>query len=114
MDVGNGHLILWRLWLYDIDVTIYGESNSCTLTFRKEIKPKALQPRSNKPIENTKGKEELNLIRSKELEQEITQESLIVFAIQKVTLDSQNQIPLKAPHVTDEFKGIFPEDLPDQ
>jgi hypothetical protein len=44
MDVG--HVILGRLWLYDLDVTIYGRTNSCSFTFKgKKIKLNPLQPR---------------------------------------------------------------------
>jgi hypothetical protein len=32
MDVG--HVILGRPWLYDLDVTIFGRSNSCSFTFQ--------------------------------------------------------------------------------
>jgi hypothetical protein len=44
MDVG--HIILGRPWLYDLDVTIYGRTNSCSFIFKgKKIKLNPLQLR---------------------------------------------------------------------
>jgi len=37
MDVG--HVILGRPWLYDLDVTIFGQSNSCSFTFQGKKNP---------------------------------------------------------------------------
>ena len=58
MDVR--HVILGRPWLYDLDVTIYGRTNSCSFTFKgKKIKLKPLQPRhitEGKKREESKGK----------------------------------------------------------
>uniref|UniRef100_A0A2N9EYR8 Reverse transcriptase domain-containing protein n=1 Tax=Fagus sylvatica TaxID=28930 RepID=A0A2N9EYR8_FAGSY len=58
MDVG--HTILGRPWLYDLDVTIYGRTNSCSFTFKgKKIKLNPLQPRhitEGKKREESKGK----------------------------------------------------------
>ncbi|GFY95544.1 AGC (cAMP-dependent, cGMP-dependent and protein kinase C) kinase family protein [Actinidia rufa] len=53
MDVG--HIILGRPWLFDLDVTIYGRSNSCSFLFEnKRIKLNPLQPRSDsKPKKQT-------------------------------------------------------------
>ena len=69
MDVG--HIILGRPWLYDLDVTLHGQSNSCSFVFEsKKIVPNPLKP---KPIDMSKKKEipkakGLNIIRSKEFE----------------------------------------------
>jgi len=46
MDVG--HVILGRIWLYDLGVIIFGRSNSCSFTFQgKKIQLIGLPPRSN-------------------------------------------------------------------
>ena len=50
MDVGD--IILGRPWLYDLDVTLHGQSNSCSFLFeRKKI---VLNPLKPKPIDMSK------------------------------------------------------------
>jgi len=50
-----GHIILGRSWLYDIDVTIYGCSNSCSFVYEgKKIK---LTPLRSGPTLETKQTE---------------------------------------------------------
>lgn len=47
------------------------------------------------------------------LEQEIAEESPVVLATWEVILNSLDQVPTEVAHVIDEFKDIFPNDLPD-
>uniref|UniRef100_A0A2N9ICA7 Integrase catalytic domain-containing protein n=1 Tax=Fagus sylvatica TaxID=28930 RepID=A0A2N9ICA7_FAGSY len=88
MDVG--HVILGRPWLYDLDVTIYGRTNSCSFTFKgKKIKLNPLQPRhitEGKKREESKGKG-LHIISPKVTE----------------------RLP-----ILKEFCDIFPDELPDE
>ena len=50
-----GHIILGRPWLYNLDVTIFGRSNSCSFTFHgKQIQLIGLPPRSNDGSKNKK------------------------------------------------------------
>ena len=69
MDVG--HIILGRLWLYDLDVTLHGRSNSCSFMF--EGKKIVLNPLKPKPIDMSKKTEApkakgLNIISPKAFE----------------------------------------------
>jgi hypothetical protein len=81
MDVG--HVILGRPWLYDLDVTIYGRTNSCSFTFKgKKIKLNPLQPRDiteGKKCEQSKGKG-LHIISPKVIERLVT-EGATMFAL---------------------------------
>uniref|UniRef100_A0A2N9EPA1 Chromo domain-containing protein n=1 Tax=Fagus sylvatica TaxID=28930 RepID=A0A2N9EPA1_FAGSY len=90
MDVG--HVILGRPWLYDLDVTIYGRTNSCSFTFKgKKIKLNPLQPRhitEGKKREESKGKG-LHII-------------------------SPKDPPEDAQPILKEFCDIFPDELPDE
>ena len=81
MDVGP--IILGRPWLYDLDVTLHGQSNSCSFVF--ECKKIVLNPLKPKSIDMSKKKEApkakgLNIISSKAFERVAVEES-IVFAL---------------------------------
>uniref|UniRef100_A0A2N9H1I9 Reverse transcriptase n=1 Tax=Fagus sylvatica TaxID=28930 RepID=A0A2N9H1I9_FAGSY len=91
MDVG--HIILGRPWLYDLDVTLHGRSNSCSFVFEgKKIKLTPLQP---KPIEVNKKREVmapkgLNIISHKAFERVANQESVVLVLVAK-------EVPLEIP-----------------
>ena len=78
MDVG--HIILGRPWIYDLDVTLHGQSNSCSFVF--EGKKIMLNPLKPKPIEMSKKIEApkvkgLNIISPKAFERVAVQESIV-------------------------------------
>ncbi|XP_035551749.1 uncharacterized protein LOC118349905 [Juglans regia] len=80
MDVG--HVILGRPWLFDLDVTIHGRSNSCSFVFNgKKIHLNPLPP---KPV-----------------------------VVMEVPLASPVVVPDEAQSFFQEFRDVFPEDLPD-
>ena len=119
MDVG--HIILGRPWLYDLDVTLHGRSNSCSFEFEgKKIKLTLLQP---KPIEVNKKREVmapkgLNIISHKAFERVASQESVVlVLVAREVPLEiplALHEEPLEeVKSVLNEFQDVFPEDLPD-
>ena len=63
MDIG--HIILGKPWLYNLDVTICGRSNSCSFSFQgKKIELIGLPPKSNdNNLKKHKVKQkELNII----------------------------------------------------
>ena len=65
------HIILGRHWLYDLDVTLHGQSNSCSFIF--EGKKIVLNPLKPKPIDMSKKTEApkakgLNIISPKAFE----------------------------------------------
>jgi hypothetical protein len=115
MDVE--HIILGRPWLYDLDVTLHGRSNSCSFVFEgKKIKLTPLQP---KLVEMSKKKEVtakngLNIISPNAFESVANQES-VVFALvaREVTLQINGEPPKEVKSMFNEFQDIFPEDLPD-
>lgn len=69
------HIILRRSWLYDLDVTLYCESNTCVFEFKgKKIK---LVPRA--PKDELEVKEQVYKSKTKVLhiEQEIKDEAMV-------------------------------------
>ena len=118
MDVGH---ILGRPWLYDLDVTLHGRSNSCSFVFEgKKIKRTLLQP---KLIEVNKKREVmapkgLNIISHKAFERVANQEFVVlVLVAREVLLEiplALHEEPLEeVKSVLNEFQDVFPEDLPD-
>ena len=84
MDVG--HIILDRTWLYDLDVTLHGQSNSCSFMF--EGKKIVLNPLKPKPIDISKKIEApkakgLNTISSKAFERVAIQESIVFILVSR-------------------------------
>ena len=82
MDVR--HIILGRPWLYDLDVTLHGRSNSCSFMF--EGKKIVLNPLKPKPIDMSKKIEApkakgLNIISSKAFERVAIQESIVFILV---------------------------------
>ena len=91
MDVR--HIILGRPWLYDLDVTLHGRSNSCSFMF--EGKKIVLNPLKPKPIDMSKKIEApkakgLKIISSKAFERVAVQES-IVFVLVARELHGETQ-----------------------
>uniref|UniRef100_A0A2N9FGZ1 RNA-directed DNA polymerase n=1 Tax=Fagus sylvatica TaxID=28930 RepID=A0A2N9FGZ1_FAGSY len=118
MDVG--HIILGRPWLYDLDVTLHGRSNSCSFVFEgKKIKLTSLQP---KPIEVNKKREVmapkgLNIISHKAFERVANQESVVLVLVARevpleIPLALHEEPPEEVKSVLNEFQDVFPEDLP--
>ena len=72
-----GHMILGRPWLFDLDVTLRGKSNTCTFTHKgQRIKLVPSQPKTGraekKPV-TPEGKRGLNLISPKEFKRVVVQ-----------------------------------------
>ena len=88
MDVR--HIILGRPWLYDLDVTLHGRSNSCSFMF--EGKKIVLNPLKPKPIDiskKTKAQKAkgLNIISPKAFERVAIQESIVfVLVVRKARI----------------------------
>jgi len=114
MDVG--HVILGRPWLYDLDVTIFGQSNSCSFTFQgKKIQLIGLPPRSNDNSQKkNKVKDEgLNIISPREFDKEICEESVVFAVVAKETVeDFLEEPPEEVREVLREFLDVFPFELP--
>ncbi|GFZ15653.1 hypothetical protein Acr_25g0000620 [Actinidia rufa] len=111
MDVG--HIILGRPWLFDMDVTIYGRSNSCSFLFEnKRIKLNPLQPKpaSKQKKENPTNGKGLNIISPKEFEREINDQS-ILFAVvaHETSTESQDTPPEEVTSILQEFH--YPVDM---
>ena len=95
MDVG--YTILGRPWVYDLDVTLHGQSNSCLFMF--EGKKIVLNPLKPKPIDMSKKTEALkakgmNIISPKAFERVAIQES-IVFVLVANFMESPMRSNLK-------------------
>ena len=115
MDVG--HIILGRPWLYDLDVILHGRSNSCSFLF--EGKKIVLNPLKPKPIDMSKKKEApkvkgLNIISPKAFERVTAQESIVfVLVARELHGETREKQPEEVKLVLQEFKDVFPEELPD-
>ncbi|XP_022857111.1 uncharacterized protein LOC111378176 [Olea europaea var. sylvestris] len=115
MDVG--HIILGRPWLFNLDVTIYGQSNSCSFVFNgKKIHLNPLPPKPAGPLETKKSVERkgLHIISPTEFDRTLVGDS-VVFALVVVEVPSHSTIesPVEVLSVLQEFQDVFPEDLPD-
>jgi hypothetical protein len=116
MDVG--HVILGRPWLYDLDVTIYGRTNSCSFTFKgKKIKLNPLPPRhitEGKKREKSKGKG-LHIISPKVTERLVTK-GATMFALMAREIEPivHEDPPEDAQPILKEFCDIFLDELPDE
>ena len=115
MDVR--HIILGRLWLYDLDVTLHGRSNSCSFVFEGKkivlnpLKPKPLDMSKKTKVPKAKG---LNIISPKEFERVAVQESIVfVLVARKLHGETREEQPEEVKSVLQEFKDVFPKELPD-
>jgi len=95
MDVG--HIILGRPWLFDMDITIYGRSNSCSFVYdRKKVKLAPLRPApppETKQTDASSNKKTLTRISLKIINKKIAKGFTIVGLVAKeITHDSQEQI----------------------
>jgi len=115
MDVG--HVILGRPWLYNLDVTIFGRSNSCSFTFQgKKIQLIGLPPRSkdNSQKKNKVKEEELNIISPREFDKEICEEFVVFAVVAKEIVEDFLEEPLEeVREMLKEFLDVFPSELPD-
>ncbi|XP_022883112.1 uncharacterized protein LOC111399850 [Olea europaea var. sylvestris] len=115
MDVGQ--IILGRPWLFDLDVTIYGRSNSCSCVFNgKKIHLNPLLPKPVGPLETKKSVERkgLHIISPTKFERTLVGDS-IVFALVVMEVSSHSTIesPVEVQSILQEFRDVFLEDLPD-
>ena len=114
MDVG--HIILGRPWLYDLDVTLHGRSNSCSFMF--EGKKLELNPLKPKPIDMSKKTKApkakgLNIISPKAFESVAIQESIVfVLVARELHGETCEEQLEEVKSVLQEFKDVFPKELP--
>ena len=70
MDVGS--IILGRPWLFDLDVTLFGRSNSCTFVYKvQKIRINPIEPKPKAPFKKSKISEKpksLHLVSAKKME----------------------------------------------
>ena len=105
MDVG--HIILGRPWLYDLDFTLHGQSNSCSFLF--EGKKIVFNPLKPKPIDMSKKTEA-----PKEFERVAVRESIVfVLVARELHGETREEQPEEMKSMLQEFKDVFPEELPD-
>jgi len=112
------HVILGRPWLFDMDVTLWGKSNTFTFNYEgQRIKLIPSLPRfkqEKKPVDTRKEKN-LNLISPKEIEQEvISRAQVIVLLAREVAKESHETIPPEVAPIITKFADVFPNDLPVQ
>ncbi|XP_026657625.2 uncharacterized protein LOC113461760 [Phoenix dactylifera] len=114
MDIG--HLILGRPWLFDLDVTIFGRSNSCSFIFEGKSKLNPLRSRTldeGKKTSETKGKE-LHILSPFKFEWEVSSDSMVyALLVFENQLIPSSELPSEVQLILEEFSEIFSEDLPD-
>ncbi|GFS34711.1 bifunctional inhibitor/lipid-transfer protein/seed storage 2S albumin superfamily protein [Actinidia rufa] len=114
MDIG--HIILGRPWLFDMDVTIYGRSNSCSFLFEnKRIKLNPLQPKpaSKQKKENPTNGKDLNIISPKEFERKINDQSILfAVVVHDASTESQDTPPEEVTSILQEFHEVILMFLP--
>ena len=110
------HIILGRPLLYDLDVTLYGRSNSCSFMYNgQRIKLNLVKTKfvsASKAKEEPKG-QSMNLINPKELERAVNQDSIIcALVIKEAALDSFEEPRKEVRSVLQEFQDVFVKELP--
>ena len=87
-----GPIILGRPWIYDLDVTLYGRSNSCSFMHNgQRIKHNPVKTKfvSASKTRKEPKKQSMNLISPKELEKGVNQDSIIfALVVKETTLDN--------------------------
>ena len=82
MDVGS--IILGRPWLYDLDVTLYRRSNSCTFVYKgQKIRINPIEPKPKTPFKKNKVPDKpksFHLVDAKTMERDVQKKS-IIFAL---------------------------------
>ncbi|KAF5463711.1 hypothetical protein F2P56_013855 [Juglans regia] len=116
IPIDVGHVILGRPWLFNLDVTIHGRSNSCFFVFNgKKIH---LNPLRSKPVGSQQAKKiverkGLNIINSTESERALVGDYVVfVVVVIEVPLESPIVALDEAQSFFQEFRDVFPEDLP--
>ena len=114
MDVGS--IILERPWLYDLDVTLYGRSNSCTFIYNgQKIKINPIEPKPKAPFKKNKVPEKqksLHIVDAKIMECDVQKKS-IVFALVATdsSMEQPRDIPPEVEPILIEFTQVFSEEL---
>jgi hypothetical protein len=116
IPMDEGHVILGRPWLYDLDVIIFGRSNSCSFTFQgKKIQLIGLPPKSNDNSQKKNKMKEgrLNIINLREFDKKICEESVVFVVVAKeIVEDFLEEPPEEVREVLKEFLDVFPSELP--
>ena len=106
MDVGS--IILRRPWLFDLDVTLFGRSNSCTFMYKgKKIRINPIEPKPKAPFKKNKVPEKsksLHLVSAKKMER-FAQKKSVIFAL--VATYSTTEPPLDIPPGHTNFGGVL-------
>ncbi|PKA48827.1 hypothetical protein AXF42_Ash021250 [Apostasia shenzhenica] len=118
MEVGS--VILGRPWLYNLDVTLFGRSNSCAFKYNGDCivigpsPPLLTSKRATIAPKKPDKKKELHLISASEVEREITSEGFVwAVAIHELQEAPTAEHPPEVIPLLSEFTEIFPDDLPD-
>ena len=112
MDVGS--IILGWPWLFDVDVTIYGKSNTCVFFY--EGKRYRIQPTEPKNHTNQKSvaNKSIHILSAKDFEHEAKDPSLVfALSVKEQITQPQMVVPPAVQPILTEFESVFPEDLPD-
>lgn len=99
------HVILGSSWLYNLNVIIFGQSNSCSFTFQSEMIKLIRFPLRTGDKRRKRWKQNgPDIISSKKFEKEVNEES-IVFALvaKEIVENSSNEPPKKVNAMLKEF-----------
>ena len=117
IPIDVGHIILSRPWLYDLDVSLHGRSNSCSYVFEGKkivvnpLKPKPIDMSKKKEVPRAKG---LNIISSKAFERVAIQESVVFGLVaRELNGEAREEPPEEVKSMLQDFKDVFLKKLPD-
>ena len=97
-----GHVILGRSWLFDMDVTLWEKSNTCTFNYKgqriKLIPSQLKSKQEEKKSVDTRKEKNLNLISPKEIEKKVISEvQIIILVAREVAENLMRRFFLKWP-----------------
>ena len=110
------HILLGRPWQYDRFVKFDGRTNVYVVRKGEKERPVALKPLiSNKPSNVTSNSKSSYLISERELEKEICSNNVVYILVSneiRIDQDKQAKRPYELESVLEEFKDVFPKELP--
>ena len=127
MEVGS--ILLGRSWIFDVNATILGRSNTCIFEHDgKKIQLNPSPPRAplarnlpsleeptSSPSQNAEIVKILHLITKKEMKEELVKGSYVCAVILSLKSSSPSkQYPAKVQLLLKEFSDVFPEELPNK
>lgn len=109
------HLLLGRLWLFDISVMHQGRDNTYTIIWQgKKITLIPTMPTNIAPYMSQPKKPTLLVTSTKEFNHILLDSKQVVILLSRQTKDDQSQLPTELQPLLEEYSSIWPEELPNE